>query len=526
MSFANLATRFIGTPLMMHPPKLEVIVKALEPRLGFSVDSSSYKMTMDENTKRLMAHYSDEGSNRNYSVIDGIAIIPIQGTLTKRLTGMEMWSGGCSYMEIQDQLDGAMSDAGVRSVMLDIDSPGGEVSGCFELADYIYGLRGQKPIWAVANDCALSAAYAIASAADKIYVTRTGAVGSIGVYALHCQQADYDKKLGVKYTYVFAGKNKVAGNPHEPLSEAAESNIQTEVDREYDMFTSAVARNRGIDQKDVIATDANLMWAEKACPMLADEVGTFDDAMTALSSLPAKGSTSRTSKRAASAAIPIKGEAPVLTQAEEAAKKAEEDEMKGKGEKKPDEKKDDDTDDTEAKNKGRGNPPASAAAAVAFPTNVPAPAASRSDDEIMAISNLCAMAGVPARSAEYLTKRDAKGAYVSVASVSQELMAGRATEAERTGVMHNVDVSKPGTGKLSMDRLESEARAFAKTNRNIPTSCLYGNGVRKGTTEQQAIAAALEDNPEVYASYRERHNAGALIAQLQRAGVSLQFAAV
>ena len=200
--------------------------------------------------------------------------------------------------------------------------------------------------------------------------------------------------------------------------------------------------------------------------------------------------------------------------------------MKGKGEKKPDEKKDDDTDDTEAKNKGRGNPPASAAAAVAFPTNVPAPAASRSDDEIMAISNLCAMAGVPARSAEYLTKRDAKGAYVSVASVSQELMAGRATEAERTGVMHNVDVSKPGTGKLSMDRLESEARAFAKTNRNIPTSCLYGNGVRKGTTEQQAIAAALEDNPEVYASYRERHNAGALIAQLQRAGVSLQFAAV
>ena len=86
MSFANLATRFIGTPLMMHPPKLEVIVKALEPRLGFSVDSSSYKMTMDENTKRLMAHYSDEGSNRNYSVIDGIAIIPIQGTLTKRLT--------------------------------------------------------------------------------------------------------------------------------------------------------------------------------------------------------------------------------------------------------------------------------------------------------------------------------------------------------------------------------------------------------------------------------------------------------
>jgi ClpP class serine protease len=169
--------------------------------------------------------------------------------------------------------------------LLDIDSPGGETTGCFELSDFMYSLRGVKPMYAVANDCALSAAYAIASAADKIYVTCMGAVGSVGVYALHSSQAGFDKALGVTYKYIHHGAKKVDGNPHEPLSEGAEADIQAEVTRQGKIFIETVARNRRCSSAKVQATEAGLLWAEGAVPLFADEVGTVDDAMNALRSI-------------------------------------------------------------------------------------------------------------------------------------------------------------------------------------------------------------------------------------------------
>ena len=175
-----------------------------------------------------------------------------------------------------------MDDAGVRAILLDIDSPGGETAGCFDLADYIYSVRGIKPVYAVANDIALSAAYAIASSASRVFLNRTGAVGSVGVYALHVDQSGFDKELGAKYTYVFAGERKVDGNPHEPLSERARADIQDEVDREYGIFTETVARNRKAGKKDIVATQAAVLWADNAMPLLADAVGTLDDAMAAI----------------------------------------------------------------------------------------------------------------------------------------------------------------------------------------------------------------------------------------------------
>ena len=133
---------------------------------------------------------------------------------------MSAWSGATSYEQIQRQVATAMSDGSVRAVLLDIDSPGGETTGCFELADYIYSVRGQKPVYAAANDIALSAAYAIASAASRVFVTRVGAVGSVGVYALHVDQSEFDKGIGAKYTYIFAGEKKVDGNPMNRLARA------------------------------------------------------------------------------------------------------------------------------------------------------------------------------------------------------------------------------------------------------------------------------------------------------------------
>ena len=106
-------------------------------------------------------------------------------------------------------------------------------------------MRGAKPMWAVANDLAASAAYALASSADRIWLTRTAGVGSVGVFALHADQSGLDGQAGVKYTYIYAGEKKTDGNPHEALSKSAKADIQDEVDRENDIFLATVARNRG-----------------------------------------------------------------------------------------------------------------------------------------------------------------------------------------------------------------------------------------------------------------------------------------
>jgi len=222
----HVASRFVNTPLMIHPPKLDVIIKALGPRLGINPEAVQGEHITTDGTATLMSRYGSAGEERDYSVIDGIAVIPVQGTLLKRASFLSAWSGSRSYEQIRSQVANAVADAAVSAILLDIDSPGGETAGCFDLADYIFSARNQKPIWAVANDIALSAAYAIASSASRIYLNRTGAVGSIGVYALHMDQSGFNKNLGVSYTYVFAGERKVCEIRPDEVQQLALRNLR------------------------------------------------------------------------------------------------------------------------------------------------------------------------------------------------------------------------------------------------------------------------------------------------------------
>ena len=295
---AHLASRFVNTPLMIHPPKLEVIIRALAPRIGID----GQLMPKSEVSSTLAERYNSAGGDgHDYQLVDGVALIGVQGTLVKRDSWLSALSGCTSYQAIEQQIAAAIADDNVSAILLDIDSPGGETCGCFELSDYIYSARGKKLIYAVANDVALSAAYAIASAADKIYVTRTGAVGSIGVYALHTEQSGFDKTIGVKYTYIHAGARKVDGNPHQPLSEGALADIQAEVDRQGRIFVDTVARNRGASSAKIEATEAGLLWAERAVPLLADEVGTLEDALNQLRAVLSAGEPKLQGKR-----LPVK----------------------------------------------------------------------------------------------------------------------------------------------------------------------------------------------------------------------------
>jgi signal peptide peptidase SppA len=275
-SMSHLASRIFGTPLLIHPRKLDVILSVVGPRLG---------LAMSDDSQALIKHLAAQAPPVNSSALtSNIAVISVSGTLVRRAAAVDAASGLTSYAVISAQLAQAVRDPAVNAILLDIDSPGGEAGGAFDLADQIMAARQIKPIWAVANDDAFSAAYAIASAASRVYVTRTGGVGSVGVIALHVDQSQRDAMSGLRYTAVYAGDRKNDMSPHAPLSTDAAQALQAEVDRLYGLFVSTVAANRNLSAQDVQDTEAGLYFAQDAIDAgLADAVGTLDDALLALS---------------------------------------------------------------------------------------------------------------------------------------------------------------------------------------------------------------------------------------------------
>lgn len=262
----HLASRLFGTPLLVHRAKLDVILAVLGDRLNIQPPAADLALPGPRNLP---------------SGMPGIAVIPVHGTLVKRTAGLEAASGLTSYTEIAAMLDAALADPQVAGILLDIDSPGGEASGSFELARRIREASAVKPVWAVANDAAYSAAYAIGSAANRLVVSETGGVGSIGVIALHIDQSVKDANDGYRYTAVTAGTHKNDFSPHQPLTDEAKAELQAEVDRLYGMFVDHVAAMRTLGSDDVRATEAGLYFGANAIAAgLADAVGTFESALT------------------------------------------------------------------------------------------------------------------------------------------------------------------------------------------------------------------------------------------------------
>lgn len=265
----HLAARLFGVPLAIHRPKLDVILAVLGSRVGVTDLATPVGYT--------------PAPRAPTPATGKVAVIPIHGTLVRRTSGLEAESGLASYTAIAAQLDAALASPDIAAILLDVDSPGGESGGVFDLADRIRAASQVKPVWAVANDAAFSAAYALASAATRMFVARTGGVGSIGVIAMHVDQSVKDAKDGVHYTAVFAGAHKNDLNPHEPISDVAHAALQTEVDRIYSLFVETVARYRGLDADAVRATEAGLFFGPDAVAAgLADAVGGFDDALAQL----------------------------------------------------------------------------------------------------------------------------------------------------------------------------------------------------------------------------------------------------
>ncbi|HEC91338.1 MAG TPA: S49 family peptidase, partial [Alphaproteobacteria bacterium] len=285
MKYPRLWSRLYNTPLAIGFDKLRVIEGVFRKHLDAGhLDEPLAALTQPSSKGRASYALSD----------GGVAVIPVQGTLVQRSSGLDAESGLTSYARIGAQMRDAMADAQVRAILMEIDSPGGEVAGLFDLADAIYQARNVKPVWAIANENAYSAAYAIASAAERLTLPRSAGVGSIGVVAMHMDQSAKDAKQGYVYTPVFAGAHKIDGSEHFPLSDEAKTSLQSEVDRLYGLFISTVARNRGIDPQTVRATEAGWLNPQEAVAGgFADGIATFTETISELErrAAPSNGTT-------------------------------------------------------------------------------------------------------------------------------------------------------------------------------------------------------------------------------------------
>lgn len=287
--YPHLAARVFNTPLLIHPQKLDAIIAGLGSRLlgsgpltinAVGADGAQL-LPADLFSTRKGARASDE---RGYKVVDGVAVININGPLLHR---SRFDSADSSYMlgynDIAADVEHAMSHPDVHAVLKVWASPGGEADGAFEFSDRMAALRGKKPMISIADGLAASAAYLGASASDEIIITSTGYVGSIGVVMRH---VDFSQALaadGIKVTHIYAGAHKVDGNPYEPLPDAVRADYQAEIDGLMTMFVETVAKNTGLDPMAIRKTQAATFRGVSAVAVgLASRLGTTDQIISEL----------------------------------------------------------------------------------------------------------------------------------------------------------------------------------------------------------------------------------------------------
>jgi len=296
MKFKHIAARIMGRPLLIEPKYAQHFFAAFGNRAGVNaIDGFDFSLIgPDQMAKHAESYQVREarfggGVYEPYAVMgDGIAVVQVEGSLAHKTGNLDPSSGMTGYDGIRAKLEMAMNDQAVKGILLDVDSPGGEVSGAFDLADFIAS-ADQKPIWAYANDLMASAAYLIGSQADKIYASQTASVGSIGVLVAH---ADYSKAMeseGVKVTLIHSGEHKVDGNPYAALPEGVKSDIQSEIDDLRDKFAGAVAMGRKKNKKSILDTEARVYPSKKAVEMgLVDGVASFDEVLANFSKMVAR----------------------------------------------------------------------------------------------------------------------------------------------------------------------------------------------------------------------------------------------
>lgn len=286
MTLPQISMRAFNAPLLVAPLKAAAFLHGFGPRLiggeivprGFGEADPAAAAPAATPFASLLGQDVLTAIRRHgngYAVVGGVAVIPVSGVLIHRGAWIGESSGQMTYEGLRAQVDAAAADPQVKGIALEVDSFGGEVAGCFDLADRIRAVGRTKPVRAFVAEHAYSAAYAIASQADRIVLPRSGGVGSIGVMCMHVDYSEALRKGGVTVTLIHAGAHKVDGNPYEPLGEDVHADLRAEMEALRSLFAKTVAAGRGarLTAAAARATEARCLNAAEAVKAgLADAI--------------------------------------------------------------------------------------------------------------------------------------------------------------------------------------------------------------------------------------------------------------
>ena len=266
-----LFSRIFNTALMMLPSKLDAIIAGVGPRFGIEAPANIIV------APGLSLVATGKSSQSGYEIIDGVAVIEVIGILAHRGGFQADSSYILGYETVSKQFNAALNDASVNAILLILDTPGGEVSGVFEFAQLIYEARAIKPIKTAISSMAASAGYLIASATSEIAITNTGLAGSIGVVMRHVDISKSVAEAGITVTHIYAGAQKVDGNPFEALSPEVKDRFQVEVDSLNNLFISVASTYRRMDAATLRGYEAGTFTGQSAIDAgLADRIATPD----------------------------------------------------------------------------------------------------------------------------------------------------------------------------------------------------------------------------------------------------------
>ncbi|MEM5529558.1 S49 family peptidase [Gammaproteobacteria bacterium AS21] len=267
-NYAHIASRVLNTPLLLEPGYARTFFSALSPRLNITtlLDAEGEQLIGEKIRMPAASFGTSRERDRPYQIIDGVAVVPITGSLTHKLGRLKPYSGMTGYDGIIAQTHMALNDPEVLGILHDYDTPGGEVAGCFDTARQLRMMvdKSDKPMWSLAYDMHCSAGMALASSASHRMITQTAVAGSVGVVMAHADQSKMMEEQGIQVTLIHSGSHKVSGNPYQQLSEQAQTEFQASTDQLRREFAQLVADHTGLSLDAVLATEAQVYRGQQA----------------------------------------------------------------------------------------------------------------------------------------------------------------------------------------------------------------------------------------------------------------------
>lgn len=279
---SRVIARIAGTPWLIQAEALETIVEIAGRELPDQATIDAWK---NEASRHALATRGGDplGNAPTAKVRDGVAVIPVAGPIFRYANLFTQFSGATALSDFASNLAAARADARVRAIMLEIDSPGGDVTGLAEAADMIAAAAAEKPLAAFVEGSAMSAAYWLASAAGEVVVSATGTVGSLGaVVALQDASAARARDGVKRYRFV---STQTPNKLLDPSTDAGAARVQAFADRLASEFLAAAASNRGMTVDALLAaTDGGglVVGTDAVAAGLADRVAGFEDTLARL----------------------------------------------------------------------------------------------------------------------------------------------------------------------------------------------------------------------------------------------------